>query len=1651
GGTGAYSYSLNGGTPQSSNVFSGLSAGSYTILVSDAKGCTFSITTPIVISNPAALSATAAGSSQVSCNNASDGVITVTAVGGTGAYSYSLNGGTPQSSNVFSGLSAGSYTIVVSDAKGCTFSISTPIVISNPAGLSATASGSAQVSCNNASDGVITVTAVGGTGAYSYSLNGGTPQSSNVFSGLSAGSYTIVVSDAKGCTLTLPEYTIANPSVITVTAQYSGQVSCHDASDGVITVTASGGTGILSYSLNGGQSQLSNVFSGLTAGIYHVVVYDENGCSGTMVLSASDITIQNPPLLTISVIGSSQVSCNDAFDGIITATANGGTGSYTYSLNGGVPQLSNVFNGLPAGTYTITVNDVYGCEAISEAITIANPDPLSATAVGSSQVSCNNAGDGVITVTAVGGTGVYSYSLNGGTAQSSNVFSGLSAGSYTILVSDAKGCTFSISTPIVISNPAALSATAVGSAQVSCHNGGDASITVTATGGTGAYSYSLNGGLAQVSNVFDHLAAGSYTVVVTDANGCSFTIIDPIIIANPDQLSATASGSSQVSCNNASDGVITVTAAGGTGSYSYSLNGGLAQSSNIFSGLASGSYLVSVNDAKGCIFSIAVPIIISNPDAISATAVGSSQVSCKNSSDGSITVTAVGGTGAYSYSLNGGIFQTSNVFNGLSAGSYTVVVTDANGCSFTLPSPVVIANPAGLSATAAGSSQVSCNNASDGVITVTAVGGTGAYSYSLNGGLAQLSNVFSGLASGTYSVTVVDENGCSVTTDALTIANPTIITVTAQNSLQVSCHDGNDGVITIFASGGTPHYTYAINGGQQQSSNVFSGLYAGSYQIMVYDQNGCSGTIDNSGGVVTIANPPQITVTAVSTPQVGCHDGADGQITVTAAGGTGAYSYSLNGGALQSTDVFSNLVSGTYVVTVFDANNCSVSTSPIVIANPAQLTVSVSGSTQVSCHDAGDGVINVVAGGGTGAYSFSLNGGDVQSSPVFNNLIAGTYTVTVFDANGCSVMSGSVVIDNPKEITAVSVITNPVSCNNGNNGVITVSASGGTGSLSYSLNGGPLQTSNVFSFLSSGIYTITVSDANGCSLVMEAVDLTNPDAVSLSVQASPQVSCNTSNDGVITVNASGGNGVYSYSLNGGPSQTSNVFSSLNAGSYFVTVYDGNLCMASSPEITIQDPEPIVVSAVGSPQVSCNNSSDATINVTVTGGTGSYSYSLNGGQFQQSGIFSGLASGSYTVEVFDQNGCSSISSVMDILNPLPISLSISATAEVSCHNSNDGTISIIASGGNGGYTYSLNGSNPSVTNVFSTLISGTYNVVVFDQNGCTSGENMVQIGNPDSLVVIPLQAKYTCTQNSLTSLNVNVSGGAQPYQYSIDGGLTFQSSFTFDSIIAGVYNIIVKDAKGCTTEVPAFPVNTPNPMHGSVDIVSGNLCNGHSDAIIQVNASDGVPPYSYSLDGASFVSNDMFGNVSAGNHTVDIMDTNGCSIRVDFSIEAAPVIDINLVSYSDANCAGKKDGAIEVAVDGGQSPYTYSWSTGGSEASVTNLDAGVYTLTITDNLGCKVEFTKPVLTGINEDELVINNVFSPNADGINDVWVIGNIDLYPENELVVLNRWGNEVFTEKSYHNDWSGSRLLEGTYFYVLKVKMCDEDRTFQGYITIVR
>ena len=597
------------------------------------------------------------------CFAGTNGSITIHASGGVSPYTFSINGTNYFTDSTFTNLAAGTYTLYTKDNSQTV--ITNTATLTAPTAIAGTTT-IVNVLCNGASTGSITVNASGGTGTYQYNLNGGTYQASNIFSGLAANTYSINIKDANNCIKNISA-TLTQPTAITASATVVN-VLCFGGNTGSITVNASGGTGTYQYNLNGGTFQVSNSFGGLTATTYTVGIKDANNCTATIIAS-----VFQPESGVNATVTTANPVCNGAATGTITITAAGGAPGYQYALNGGTYQASNVFSGLIAGTYSITVKDANNCTKTVTNIVITQPTAVSATRV-FANVLCFGGNTGSITITATGGTPGYQYALNAGPYQGSNVFAGLVAGTYSVTIRDANNCTFTI-TGIVVSQPTPLSATTV-TQGAGCSVIPSGSITVTASGGTPAYQYAFNGGTYQASNIFSGLAGGNYSISVKDANGCTFS------------TTATVAASFNLTVSTINDATIcsgtsiTLTTVSNGTSFSWTPATGLSSStaqSPIATPTTFTQYIVTASLGP-CTARDTVNISVNLTPAVNA---GADQVLILGDE---ATINATASPGIYLWTPSTGLSSTNTLFTKAKptvTTAYTLRVTTDQGCTAT--------------------------------------------------------------------------------------------------------------------------------------------------------------------------------------------------------------------------------------------------------------------------------------------------------------------------------------------------------------------------------------------------------------------------------------------------------------------------------------------------------------------------------------------------------------------------------------------------------------------------------------------------------------------------------------------------------------------------------------------------------------------------------------------------------------------------------------------------------------------------------------------------------------------------------------------------------------------------------------------------------
>ena len=1554
GGTAPYTYSWNTGA--SSQDLSGLCPGTYTIIITDSKGCKDTLTTTIVGGSELVLNATG---TNIACAGVCNGTATVTASGGSTPYTYLWsNGATTQS---LSNICAGTYIVTVTDNKGC-FGKDTVVITANPKPeISSTAS---PVNCFGASTGSIITTVTGGTSPFTYVWTPSGATTANL-SNVTAGTYSVILTDVNGCKDTASA-TITQPADSLNGIISSTPVSCIGGTDGTATVVASGGTGPYTYAWSTSPSRTTAAITGLRVGSYTVTITDAKGCVVVRTVSVTGV----PPLTIGSV--PSPVLCNGGNTGSINLTISGGTPSYTYLWSNGA--TTEDITGLIAGTYNVTVTDRNGCVATA-GVTVGQPQPLVATGT-PVNIACFGANNGGVNVSVVGGTSPFTYFWsNGATTRD---ITGVVAGTFTVTVTDRNGCVDTASA--TVSQQSALQVTPTPT-NVTCFGFNNGSITLAVNGGVTPYTYNWGAGQPTTANR-SNLAPGTYNVTVTDANNCTSnataTITQPT-----DSLNGVTS-STPVSCIGGTDGTATAVATGGTAPYTYVWSTTPARTTASLTGLRAGSYTVTITDAKGCI--VVRTVVVTTVPALTVGAVPS-PVLCFGSATGAVNATISGGTPGYTFLWSNG--ATTEDLSNVAAGTYNVTVTDSKGCVAT--AGVTVQQPQALVATAT-PTNIPCFGSNTGSVTLSVVGGTTPFTYIWSNGTT--TRDITALSAGTYTVTVTDKNGCKDTVSATVTAQPSLVVdVTGTN---LNCYESNTGSATASVTGGLAPYNYTWNTTPVLTSATITGLSIGTYSVTVTDANGCTATdnvlltqpdslealtscnaiacfgdttadivllvaggttpytylwstgattrnLDNQGAgtyTVTVTDAKGCTITstaiveepaqliATASPlHIACNGAATGGVNLSVLGGTAPYTYLWSNGA--ATQNLTGLVAGTYTVTVTDKNGCR-DTASATINQQSALQVTAT-ATNIPCFGQNNGAITTSVNGGVGPYTYNWGSGIATANR--SNLAPGNYTVTVTDANNCTGTASATVTQPADSLNGLTSST-PVSCIGGTDGTATLVASGGTAPYTYAWSTTPTRTTSTITGLRVGSYTVTITDSKGCTLVRTVI-VTGVPPLTIGSVPSP-VLCNGGNTGSINLTISGGTPGYTFQWSNGV--TTEDITGLVAGTYNVTVTDRNGCVATAG-VSVTQPQPLVAS--GTPiNIACFGANNGGVNISVVGGTTPFNYIWSNGATTRD--ITGVVAGTYTVTVTDKNGCVDTASVTVTQQA---ALQVTATpADVTCFGFANGSIATTVNGGVAPYTYNWGAGQPTNANR-SNLAPGTYNVTVTDANNCT-GTATATITQPSApLAATAAKTNVNCFGDATGTVTLTVTGGTTAYNYIWSNGATTKD---LTGLVAGTYTATVTDAKGCNTTASAT-VTQPNAALSASATKTDVNCYGDATGTVTLTVTGGTTAYTYTWSNGA-TTKDLTGLV-AGTYTVTVTDAKGCTATASATVTQPNAPLSASATKTDVNCFGGNNGTATLTVTGGTIAYTYLWSNGATSQNLTGLVAGTYTVTVTDAKAC----------------------------------------------------------------------------------------------------
>ena len=1218
------------------------------------------------------------------------------------------------------------------------------------------------------------------------------------------------------------------------------------------------------------------------------------------------------------------------------------------------------------------------------------------------------------------------------------------------------------------------------------------------TAGTSPYSFSIDGGTFQTQSIpftISNLTSGTHTIEVKDTNGCGNQVT--VVIEPP--LGITSAVTALPSCND-DDGEITVATNGGTGNYAYTISpnpGSIVLTGNVFSGVPSGTYIVTVTDTvTSCTEDVSVTLESATP-VIFNTEV--TDVSCQGGNDGQIIVDLLptNDNPIYTYEITAPIVvlpQTGNIFTGLPAGTYTVQVTSGRGCITT--ANVTINEPPLLEVTGI-ATLFACNadnTVATSIITITEVGGTPNYLYSINGTDYFTSNIFEVIDTGAIQIITVyvkDVNNCTATNTVTINPLPTITAATVAIVTPIDCNQ--TGTVSINVTGGSGNFEYQLlPNGIPQTSNTFDIPGPGTYYYQVID-------LDTNCYFLTapfIVLPfDEIDALLAITEINDCFGDTNGEIALTISGYTGAYTYQLFDGAgtpiggpvtantATNPELITGLTSGIYSVEIVETDTpfCTTTSNVVTISSPpTPLALVVAETSSVTCNNS-VGVITAMATGGTSPYEYELTGAATvpySINNMFTNLSAGTYTVNAKDSNGC-IESETITLLEPTPIDADFVPNSTMlSCFNDQNAIITVeNVTGGQGeNYSYTLItisptpsiSGP-QTSNVFENLGVGVYSVTITDGFDCIFTSLPVTINQPDPILSSLVTNTTPTCLI--DAELTLSATGGTGAYEYSdtINFATilgTFTTSITFPVFPGVYNYYVRDINGCIANvSNEITI-DPLPTleVTLTSTSPEINCVGDNTGTVEATAFGGLGNYVYILKdtfgniiSADQNSPGIFTGLIAGDYVVTV-ESGDCLATSEIISITEPDAALETTFVVTDVLCNGENNGALEILANGGTGiiKYAISPNLNQFFVTNVFENLSPGFYDVIVQDQLGCFLTFNF-EITEPLAVLITIVEDSIIpeiCEGDLNGFFSIDIEGGTPPYSVSLDDyngtyftGALDQTIFDFDDLVGGDHIVYIRDVYGCESE---WNITFPESvfMEPVLDIVTQCIDNVTANVVtvtVDENLVD-ITQIDYSLNDGPYQSSNVFIDVPSGiNNYIIVRHSNGCVRTTEFfDIEVFTTVELALED-------GELNEIVATAIGGtGEYVYTLNGVDYGDENTFTITESGTYEVTVTDSNGCMA-----IAVIIKEFiDLCIPNYFTPNGDGQNDGWTIGCAPNYPNLMFSIFDRYGRKVATLRSgekWFGTYKGNDLPAGDYWYVVETNQEDNNRDFVGHFTLYR
>ncbi len=1563
-----------------------LPEGNYQLNISDVNGCKTSATFVINEPAPAEISYT---HNYIKDKGDATGELSVSTSKGNGVFDYKVlfdgNVIYNETENTSGSISmsnrlAGVYTVQVRDTAGCAYEsgewMERTIEIKEPAETFTFGKQElSNVTCKSFRNGFVNAEATGGWGnEYKYSLNGKPEQTNGFYDNLVPGSYALTIADTSGVSR-IWNFEITEPDSLTIKVDKTFDATCPLYSNGRIETTVENGI---------------DFYNGLQFSIRDL--YNPSNYHGDFRSFKKD---------------------------------------YRYSK-------------LPKGEYEITVRDSNSCED-TDVFSIGEPAPAE---ISYTHNYIKDKGDatGELLVSTTKGNGVFDYKvlLDGNVIynETENTSGSISmsnrlAGVYTVQVRDTAGCAYEsgewMERTIEIKEPAETFTFGKQElSNVTCKSFGNGFVKAEATGGWGnEYKYSLNGKQEQTNGFYDNLVPGSYALTIADTSGVSR--IWNFEITEPDSLTIKVDKTFDATCPQYSNGRIETTVENGINFYNglqfsirdlntppnYHGDFRSFKKDYRYSKLPKGEYEITVRDSNSCedtdVFSIGEPA----PAEISYT---HNYIKDKGDATGELLVSTTKGNGVFDYKvlLDGNVIynETENTSGSISmsnllAGVYTVQVRDTAGCAYEsgewMERTIEIKEPAETFTFGKQElSNVTCKSFGNGFVKAEATGGWGnEYKYSLNGKQEQTNGFYDNLVPGTYALTIADTSGVSRIWN-FEITEPDSLTIKVDKTFDATCPQYSNGRIETTVENGIDFYNglqFSIRDLNTPSNYHgdfrsfkkdyrYSKLPKGEYEITVRDSNSCEDT-----DVFSIGEPAPAEISYTHN-YIKDKGDATGELSVSTTKGNGVFDYKVlfDGNVIYNETEntsgsisMNNRLAGLYTIQVRDIGCVEWMERAIEIKEPKQTFMfGKQELSNVTCKSFGNGFVDAIATGGWGnEYEYSLNGKQEQANGFYDNLVPGTYALTIADTSGVSRI-WNFEITEPDSLTIKVDKTFDATCPQYANGRIETTVENGINfynGLQFSIR--DLNTPSNYhgdfkSFkkdyrygkLPKGEYEITVRDSNAC-MDTDLFSIGEPDTVKINIKHN-YIKAKGNLSGFISIDIDNGNQWFDYKwfYNDGAlafdqGQIANTLDLkfIPAGEYKLMVRDTAGCVYESSdwmERTIQIKEPdkaLRFNILQNQPVSCFELSDGLIEVVPEGGWGDYTLINNLGKPQNHGKFNNLVAGEYKISITDSAGISWDSTLI-IVQPDLLKANYESHKNINCYNGNDGEINLEVNGGNGNYQISIDEINWIEGTSIQKLPIGKYNLHVKDAKGCAVAVENIVLTQPEEIVKISENIIKSRCLNNEGSIEAEFTGGIGQFSFdwfkisddnTIETPMVGETASNIYNLYSSRYKVLVTDEHLCTIPFE-FVVGDITDLGIDTIIVTPVSCFGYSDGNAKAEVIKGNKPYFYSWPSSvTNYYNDSVWGVSSGEYELLVRDNKGCRTSQKFNIETPDPLLFDTINFSDPLCYGGIQGVMEVQAQGGTPGYIYEWSNGVNTNLVSDVEPGIYSLKLKDSHQCEANF------------------------------------------------------------------------------------------------